>query len=327
MKYVNCKYNEGILKEKIDDIEIEYLEKYYICDECGSKIYGDLLDYNTSAANEKLREQTGLITRRELNEIPKKYGIGKKPLSLVLGLGEITLTRYFNGSNPTKENSELLKNILNNPFYYEMYLEVNKDKVSSVAYKKSLGKTKQIELSSGKSKLYDVALYIISKLKEVDTLSLQKLLYFANGLSKKFFNNNVINEESESWKYGPVYKDIYDCFSYYGYNKINLEELTKNRELRINDKEKEYLDKIIECFGYYSGSILREMSHLTDPWINTRIGLKGDEPSKRKITLEEMNNYFDKVIKEYNIKDLNDIKKYSDDLFEKAKKEISKSIH
>ena len=164
MKMVGCKYNEGIIKKTIDGIKIEYLEKYYLCDDCGSKIYGDLLDYNVIAANNELRKHTGLITVEEMEEISKKYNIGKKPLSLVLGLGEVTFTRYLKGVNPSKENSKLLKSILNNPMLYEMYLIVHKDDITETAYKKSLGKTKQIEFVEGKSKMYNVALYIISKL-------------------------------------------------------------------------------------------------------------------------------------------------------------------
>ena len=127
MDYRECEFQEKNKKEKIDNIEIEYLEKCYICKTCGEKIYGDLLDYNTIEANNKLREQTGIIQVSEIEEILNKYNIGKKPLSLVLGLGEITITRYLDGQNPTRDNSELLKNILRNPILYEMYLEVNKD--------------------------------------------------------------------------------------------------------------------------------------------------------------------------------------------------------
>ena len=57
LEYRNCKYEEKNIKEKIDGIEIEYLEKYYICDVCGEKFYGDLFDYNAITANEKLREK------------------------------------------------------------------------------------------------------------------------------------------------------------------------------------------------------------------------------------------------------------------------------
>lgn len=226
------------------------------------------------------------------------------------------------GQNPTKTNSELLKNILNNPLLYEMYLEVNKDKITNIAYKKSLGKTKQLEMLDENSKLYNIALYLISKTKEMDSLSLQKILFFSNGLSSRFLYKPLIKTVAESWKYGPVYKDIYECFSYYEYKKIDYNELLKNKELDLSDEEKEYLNTILECFGCYSGAILREMTHLTDPWINTRIGLKEYESSNRIITIDEMNEYFSKVCNEYNIKELKDIKKYSEDLFEKAKKNL-----
>ncbi len=325
LEEVNCNYNERIKKEKIDNLNIEYLEKYYVCDVCGEEFYDDLFDYNVNEANKKLREQTGLIQVSEIQEIIDKYNIGKKPLSLVLGLGEITITRYLDGQNPTRDNSELLKNILNNPILYEMYLEVNKDKITEIAYKKSLGKTKQIELKENKSKLYNVALYIINRVKEIDALALQKILYYSNIFSDIFLNNNIVGSYSESWKYGPVYKDIYDAFSYYKYNKIDYDELIKDIEIDLTKEEKYFLDVIIKDFGYYSGSILREMTHLTDPWLNTRKGLEENESSNRIIDEEEIKKYAKKIAKEYDIKTLDDISKYSVSLFEQAKSNLEKN--
>jgi uncharacterized phage-associated protein len=320
---VNCDYKERNKKEKINGLEIEYLEKYYVCSVCGNEFYDDLLDYNVKTANEKLREKTGLITIKGIEEILDKYSIGKKPLSLVLNMGEITITRYLDGQNPTKDNSEILKNILNNPLLYEMYLIGNKDKISKVAYKKSMGKTKQVQLSSNKSKLYNISLYMLEKEKEVDPLSLQKLLYFCSGFSKTFSNTkNLINDDSESWKYGPVYREIYEAFAYYGYEKIDYNELVKDREFDLTEEEKKFIDAIIDAFGFYSGSILREMTHMTDPWIESRKGLEEDEPSYRIIDNESVEKYFKKVCEEYKISTYDDIKKYSDDMFKKAKKKL-----
>ena len=320
-----CDYKEHLLKEKIDGLEIEYLEKYYICKECGNKLYGDLLDYNVREANKKLREKTGLIQISEIEEIIEKYNIGKKPLSLVLGMGEITITRYLDGQNPTKDNSELLKNILKNPLLYEMYLEVNKDKITEIAYKKSLGKTKQIELNEKKSKIYNVALYIINKVKEIDALSLQKILYYCEMFSNIFLNQNILNSNPEAWIYGPVYKDIYESLSYYKYNKIEYSELLKNEQIDLTEEEKEYLDAIIKCFGYYSGSILREMTYLTEPWIKARKGLTQKDYSNRIIEEKDIEKYAKKIVTEYEIKNLNDICNYSEELFEKAKVNLENS--
>lgn len=59
------------------------------------------------------------------------------------------------------------------------------------------------------------------------------------------------------------------------------------------------------------------MSHLTDPWLEARKGLSEDDVSNRVIELAEMNFYADKIIREYNIEELNDLKKYSLKLFDR----------
>ena len=322
LKEVECQYKERTKILEYQNKKINFLEKYYICNECGNEFYDDLYDYNIMAGNEELRKAFEIITREEIEEIIKKYNIGKKPLSLVLGLGEITITRYLDGQNPTKENSELLKMILNNPLLFEMYLIVNKDKITEIAYKKSLGKTKQIELNEKKSKLYNVCLYIINKVKEIDALALQKLLYFTELFSKSFLNENIIEATPEAWIYGPVYSDIYNSFSYYKSNRIDYNELTKNSIIDLSQEEMQYIDSIIRAFGYYSGCILKEMTHLTDPWIEARKGLSENEPSSRIIEEKDINDYAKRIINDYNIKELKDIEKYSKDLFKKAIKSI-----
>ena len=115
--------------------------------------------------------------------------------------------------------------------------------------------------------------------------------------SKVLLKCRISKEYSEAWIHGPVYKDIYDAFSFYGSNNIDYDELVKDKEIDLTDEEKAYLDGIIKAFGYYNGSILREMTHLTDPWINTRVGFDKDTISDRKIELSDMEKYFSKYIK------------------------------
>lgn len=324
LKDVACVKKERIKTIIYENKDINYLEKFYVCNECSHEFYDDLHDYNVLMVNKEIRKFHGIITIQEINGILEKYNIGKKPLSLVLGLGEITITRYLEGQNPTKENSELLLNIKNNPNLYELYLLTNKEKITEIAYKKSLGKTKQIELSTGKSKLYDSALYIVNSLEETTALSLQKILYFAQCFSKIFINKNIFDDCAEAWKYGPVYKEIYDCFSYYKGNNINYSELLANYEFNLDKDEKTYLSKIVNIFGCYSGKILREMSHLTDPWIKARVGLSDDENSNRIIEFDDINKFVEKIVKDFKINEIDDLKKYSTSLFNIALKNIEK---
>ena len=53
------------------------------------------------------REKEGLISVSEMELILDKYDIGKRPLSLLLGWGEGTLTRYLDGDIPTKQYSDI----------------------------------------------------------------------------------------------------------------------------------------------------------------------------------------------------------------------------
>lgn len=57
MKDTEVEYKER-MKEEIyyGNDKVEYLEKYYVCKECGGELYGDLLDYNITTVHNKLRE-------------------------------------------------------------------------------------------------------------------------------------------------------------------------------------------------------------------------------------------------------------------------------
>ena len=80
------------------------------------------------------REQENLISVSEIENILEKYDIGKRPLSLLLGWGEGTLTRYLNGDIPTMQYSDVLKRILESPYQMSEVLEQNKDKITERAY-------------------------------------------------------------------------------------------------------------------------------------------------------------------------------------------------
>lgn len=313
-----CNYKEKYDEIKIKYYNVKYLKKWYECSNCGNIITDEFDNENVKNANTALRKMTDLITISEIEEILKKYNIGKKPLSLVLGLGEITITRYLDGLNPSKNNSDLLKAILNNPEIYEMYLLVNQKNISEVAYKKSMAATKQLILSTKKAKIYSVSLYILKKLNDITPLMLQKILYFVNGFSYHFLSSPLFEDVAMAWTHGPVYEDIYNCFLHYKSNNISYEEILKDYDFALSLDEIEYLNKTINYFGCYGGKTLENMSHLTSPWINARKGLENDEKSRREIPNDDIKNYFESVCKNYKIKTEKDILNYSKALFDKV---------
>ena len=84
------------------DIEIEYEEFYGVCDECKTEIFvPGLDDRNEEIIEEEFRKKKNLITISDIKKILEKYNVEKRPLSKLLGFGELTITRYIDGQLPS----------------------------------------------------------------------------------------------------------------------------------------------------------------------------------------------------------------------------------
>lgn len=182
-----------IKEEKIDYArgkEIKYMRKQAYCTECHSPMYiPQINDESLEALYSKIREADDIISIDEIKEILVKYNIKKRPRSLLLEWGEVTITRYLDGDLPTKNYSDKLKLVLNNIDEMSKLLESNKDKISEVAYKKCRDKINELQKSESAvsleiSKIESVAKYLIIKCGEITPLALQKLLYYSQALEE-----------------------------------------------------------------------------------------------------------------------------------------------
>ena len=114
-------------------------------------------------------------------------------------------------------------------------------------------------------KVYDaltIAKWIINKIHP-EPLKLQKLLYLAQGYSYAFYDRPLFKEEIEGWVHGPVVRNVYNMFSSYQYNCIDI-----NYEVEELDKEAEdVLNYVINNFAKYDSKYLEKLSHEQEPWI------------------------------------------------------------
>lgn len=257
-----------------------------------------------------------IITIKEILEILEKYNIGKKPLSLVLGWGEITIIRYLEGQIPDQFHSELLLKIKDDYQEFSKYLEKNKDLITPLAYKKALSKITELKLEEDHSKIYVIAKHIIAQMEDTTPLALQKILYFIEGFSLALLDKNILTSSPEAWIHGPVYKEIYNRFSHYSYHTIEKEEFSKYKSLEyFDDKEQELMLNVIKNFGCYSGKILEAMTHETEPWLQARGSLGELDSSDYEISELDMKKYFKKICQDYQISSPKDISKYSKKIF------------
>ena len=313
-------------KVEVDDV-VEIKGKKYkykrldgICKNCGEVVSSnELNDANLSRIDLAYREKEKIITTNEINDILKKYKIGKKPLSKLLNWGEVTLIRYLNGDVPTKAYSDQLFKVLNDVKYMEELLEKNKSVISERTYENVKDTIKNLKYSNAnniETEIEIIAEYLIMTGKEITPLALQKILYYAQGFYKAFFDKFLFENDCEAWVHGPVFTNIYDKYKDFKSANIQLYNEYDVGDI-IADEKRGILDVIIKYFGYYNGKALEKMSHYETPWINARKGLLPMENSNNIISKEDIEEYFKKVKEKYDMINILDIKKYSDDQFNK----------
>lgn len=321
--YVAYRVEENNRTKEIKNRVIKFREKVAYCSECGNEIFvSKLRNENLVEMDNVYRIAEGLITIPEIIEILEKYDIGKRPLSLLLGWGETTLTRFVSGDIPSKTYSNQLKRMNESPEDFLELLVMNKDRITEIAYRKSFEASKsvisEVKPCTVASRIESACNYIITRSHEITPLALQKLLYFTQAFHKVFVGTFIFNEDCEAWIHGPVYRDIYFKYNDHGYNPIK-DNLKQFECFDLSDSEREVLDTVINYFGCYSGKILESITHIEAPWKETRDGLAEDEASNRIIEKDLIEKYFNHVYEKYNMLNIADIRDYSEDLFKKIR--------
>lgn len=304
---------EGIIKGE----KYSYLGKKAHCVDCGEEVYAaEVNDYNLKALYDAYRKKNGIVSLETILSIPEKYAIGKRPLSLLLGWGEQTFSRYCEGDLPTKQYSDILQKIHDNPHYYADILESNKGNLKTIAsYEKSRKAVDAIlgTVKTKKTKIDLVIEYILSR-EEITPLALQKVLYYIQGLYYAFYRTFLFAEDCEAWVHGPVYRDIY-----FRYRDYCCDPIDRNIEVdcsAFSAAEKALLDSVIKNICCYSGKVLEKFTHSETPWLSTREDIPEDAASNRIIEKKLIGDYFNAVKEKYDMINLNDIKGYAQKMFE-----------
>lgn len=311
---ITNKQMEGTIKGET----YTYLCKVAHCIDCDSEIYvEEINDFNLKVLYDEYREKHCIISLDTILKILEKYAIGKRPISLLLGWGEQTFSRYCDGDVPTKQYSDILQKIYDEPKYYEEILEENKGNLKTeAAYKKS---KKAVEALLGvdiyeKAKIDLIIEYLLNQCEDVTPLALQKALYYIQGFYYAFYKTFLFSEECQAWVHGPVYRDIY--FRYRDYKFDSIECNNQIDATIFSSSERAILESVIKHICCYSGKVLEKFTHSETPWLSARENLLETEPSNKVITKENIGKYFDSVKEKYNMINPNDIKAYTQTMFQ-----------
>lgn len=127
-----------IAKGAFNGVEVKYIKTLAYCVDCGQEVYvEDLAENNIVAYQDAYCQKVGLVKLSSIRRIPIIYNIGIRPLSKLLGFGEITYTRYYEGYIPRKIYSDMLMKIEHDPKFFLEKLEAARDKISKCAYSKA----------------------------------------------------------------------------------------------------------------------------------------------------------------------------------------------
>lgn len=102
----------------------------------------------------------------------------------------------------------------------------------------------------------------------LSNLKIQKLVYYAQGLSLALNNKPLFEDEILAWEHGPVVENLYHQYKEYGANPIPLpQDFDINK---FSPEEIELLKEVYDVYGQFSAWKLRNMTHAERPWLETQ---------------------------------------------------------
>jgi len=290
-----------------------------ICEECGGNMsIPGLIDKNVQEIDEQYRAIEGLVSMDDIERLMKIYKIGKAPLSLALGFGEVTIPRYLEGQVPSKEYSDIIRAALTSSAYMKRKLMENRNKLTDAAYKKAMAAADSIErLFSVSDKMLRVIAYVFEKLEEVTPSMLQKLLYFIQGIYSVLYGRPLFEEDCRAWVHGPVYPEVYELFRDFKYNPIEDARfaLVEGAAEALTEEEKNVINLVVNTFGMYGGKVLERITQNEAPWKEARKGYGDSIPSNELLPKEGIVKYYEAINRKYAIGTEEGLKTYIHDIY------------
>ena len=138
--------------------------------------------------------------------------------------------------------------------------------------------------------IYDVAKYILEKIKETSVWKLQKLCYYSQAWHLAWTGKALFAEDFQAWRSGPICPELYLCLK--GRFIITDSNLEKGDSGVLSSDEKDSIEKVIEEYGGLQPYELREQSRAESPWRAARAGLPDDISCKMIIGKDSMELYY-----------------------------------
>lgn len=305
---------EANVKGKI----IEFDEYYMIDPVTGEEVFDRTLEIeNDARLYDIYKKQMNLLTSSEIKNIRKKYDMNQKEFALSIGVGEITIHRFENGSIQTESVDSIIRLSEDPDIMYNLLIK-NQTNLSDTDFNCFLKKVSMLKrLKQHKIAKFNINDYInlnfetetvdnvtnqliieyntqidnVSKkygiedncgaAEYITPLKLQKLLYYIQGIALRIYGKPAFSNDISAWQYGPVVEEIYK--QYKGRNPIS----TPKTDYEVCDGLKKIIQLVVSSYGQIEAGTLIDLTHDEDPWIKSI--------NSGTISIELIKDYFNKV--------------------------------
>ena len=241
-----------------------------------------------------------VVTPADIRAIPERYSIGKRPLSLLLGWGELTYTRLLDGNSPSQQHAAEIRRLIDDPAAFARLLETGRGRVTEMAYSRSFRAVDQILAPQGgairATRIFVAAdrLCFLAK-GDLTPSALQRLVYYAQGMCFAALDEPLFNDLPRASLSGPMYDRIFEGYTYEEIQRA-AENVTPMDADILSDRETKIIDEAYARYGEYSGQTLSKMSRSESPWKKARksAGVSKEEDSSEFITAKSMRKFFSK---------------------------------
>ncbi len=308
-----CEVNTDNLQEtyKVRGTDIQILVSRDICVSCGDKLGSDDKDQEIlDIVNAEYRKKTDLLTPERIKQIRSRYNLSQKSFALLLGMSEATINRYEKGALQDQSHDTAIRACEEPKFVRsllerkgELLTEWQRNRVLNSLSGQDVSSSHILELNWNTSmpnevsehtgfRYFDynrfsyVVINLCSKMGEVCTTVINKLLFYTDFLNFKTATVSLTGATYRRLNYGPVLADYDNLLS-----KMESESLLVKEEkvfpndttgyyykpgpqsesirIQLTNHEENVLNFIATEFLNCTAKVISNRSHNENAWKET----------------------------------------------------------
>ena len=249
------------------------------------------------------------ITPEDIKALPTRYAIGKRPLSIALGWGELTYTRLLAGNTPSPEHAAELQRLFDDPAQFARTLDANRNKITEAAYTRSLQAVDDLLANEGgaarATRIFAVADKLCALAKgDLTPNALQQLVFLAQGTCLARAGALPFDDLPLATEAGAFYERLDGLYTYDEIQSVasraandSIEEQATGCTTPLSASEIKALEAAYKTYGHSSGQELSRLVCESAPWRKARKRAKAEASQGRfeRMTEKNMRKYFSKL--------------------------------